>query len=290
MPIRLLLADDSITIHKVVNLTFASEDVTIESVTQGDVAIDRARQMMPDIVLADVFMPGRNGYEVCAAIKGDPRLTGTPVVLLVGTFEPFDELEASRVKCDAYLTKPFDTSELIEIVHSLVQNRQSEDVAEPAALTQTEQVAPRPREGVGAAMVLPGLVSSKTRESFLGSDRILDLFDPSLFEAKTAVLTQPAIAEPAEVSRASAPAAAEENKLRESPTAPHVIPFPGTRSGGSDSFPVALSDEVVDMIVERVVKRMSQEIVREIAWEVVPELSQIMIRQYIDELKTPRKV
>jgi hypothetical protein len=92
-----------------------------------------------------------------------------------------------------------------------------------------------------------------------------------------------------EAATCEVPAASEESKLRDASAAPHVIPFPGTRGGGAESYPIALTDEIIDMIVEKVVKRMSQEVVREIAWEVVPELSQIMIRQYIDELKAPHK-
>jgi CheY-like chemotaxis protein len=290
MPIKLLLADDSITIHKVVNLTFAAEDVSIESVTQGDVAIERARETRPDIILADVFMPGRNGYEVCAAIKADPQLAETPVVLLVGTFEPFDELEASRAKCDAYLTKPFDTSELIEIVHSLVEQRGGEEQeAESASLLEEAKAARGLAEGAGAPLNAAGLVSDKTRESFLGSNHILDLFDPSVLQAQAPIPAQTAPADPVEAGNCGGSSSAEESKLRGSTTAPHVIPFPGMRGGGSEPFPIALTDEVVDMIVEKVVKRMSQDVVREIAWEVVPELSQIMIRQYIDELKAPHK-
>ena len=289
MPIKLLLADDSITIHKVVQLTFAAEDVAIDAVTQGDAAIERARETRPDIILADVFMPGRNGYEVCTAIKEDPKLAGTPVVLLVGTFEPFDEMAASKAKCDAYLTKPFDTAELIDIVRSLVdqQNGGGHEAKANVRQEDEKEVLDLPEAAV-ASTTLAGLVSDKTRESFLGSNRILDLFDSSLLQQTATV---PAEAHPDDLSEtaAGAPASTEENKLRDSASAPHVIPFPGTRSGGSESFPIALTDEVMDMIAEKVVRRMSQDVVREIAWEVVPELSQIMIGQYLDELKAPKK-
>ena len=87
----LLLADDSVTIQKVVGISFANEDVRIVTVDNGDDAVARAREIKPDIVLADVVMPGKSGYDVCAAIKGDPELRGTPVLLLTGTFETFDE-------------------------------------------------------------------------------------------------------------------------------------------------------------------------------------------------------
>ena len=93
----LLLADDSVTIQKVVNISFASEDVTLVTVDNGDDAVERAKETRPDLVLADVVMPGKSGYEVCEAIKADPDLCHIPVLLLTGTFEAFDEEHANRV-------------------------------------------------------------------------------------------------------------------------------------------------------------------------------------------------
>ena len=123
MTLKLLVADDSVTIQKIINLAFNAEDAVVESVSSGDAAMDAVRVFKPDVILADVFMPGCNGYEVCERIKRDPELQNIPVILLVGTFEPFDEPEASRVRCDAHLSKPFDTSELIETVRSLVGDK-----------------------------------------------------------------------------------------------------------------------------------------------------------------------
>ncbi len=82
MPKTILLADDSVTIQKVVAISFASEDVTVLTVDNGDDAIAKAREIRPDIVLADVVMPGKNGYEVCEAFKADPGLRHIPVLLL----------------------------------------------------------------------------------------------------------------------------------------------------------------------------------------------------------------
>ncbi|MGA2264047.1 MAG: response regulator [Acidobacteriota bacterium] len=281
MATRLLLADDSITIHKVVSLTFAAEDVLIESVTNGHLAVEKARAGRPDIVLADVSMPGLNGYEVCAAIKSDPELASTPVVLLVGAFEPFDEREASRLKCDAYLTKPFDTSELIQIVRKLVKQHRS---AQASVESSIPRVQPQVVSAVvgGATLDMPavGLISERTRKSFLGANRILELFDlPATEPERASELTAPA----------GRPAEEEVREQPQSP-APAVIPFPGTTEiGPSDPSPITLTEKTIDRIVERVVNRMSREIVREIAWEVVPQLSEIMIRQYLDELRSARK-
>jgi CheY-like chemotaxis protein len=284
MGTKLLLADDSVTIQKVVGLTFAEEDVTIESVTDGNLAIDRVRETKPDIVLADIFMPGRNGYEVCAAIKADSRLADIPVVLLVGTFEPFDEEEAARVKCDAYLTKPFDTSELILLVHDLVEKRSTLTAATPFPPIEAKASAVEVGNPARAAATI--LVSERARASFLGENRILDLFEFAPPEPDAAA---PAETEPAASLCVKEAGAGESAEEPQEAVPSQVIPFPGMRGPGSDRLPITLSEEMMDSIVEKVIKRMSQEVVREIAWEVVPELSEIMIRQYLDELRATGK-
>jgi CheY-like chemotaxis protein len=117
---RILLADDSITIQKVVNLTFADEGIEVVAVSNGDQAERRLADVQPDLVLADIFMPGKNGYELCEAIKESAQYHHIPVVLLVGAFEPFDQAEARRVKADAHLTKPFESRTLVDTVRRLI--------------------------------------------------------------------------------------------------------------------------------------------------------------------------
>src|SRR5438128_783777 len=117
---RILLADDSITIQKVVNLTFADEGIEVIAVSNGDQAERRLADVQPDLVLADIFMPGKNGYELCEAIKESGQYHHIPVVLLVGAFEPFDQVEARRVKADAHLTKPFESRTLVDTVRKLI--------------------------------------------------------------------------------------------------------------------------------------------------------------------------
>lgn len=105
----LLLADDSITIQKIVALTFAEEGIEVIAVSDGAEAIEKLEETSPDVVLADVFMPRMNGYQVCEHIKQTERLRHIPVMLMVGSFEPFDEVEARRVGADDILTKPFQS-------------------------------------------------------------------------------------------------------------------------------------------------------------------------------------
>ena len=127
----LLLADDSVTIQKVVNLTFADEGIEVITVGDGDAAIERISQSTPDVVLADVHMPGLNGYQICEIVRENPVTKHLPVVLLVGSFEPFDENEAARVGANAFLTKPFQSiRQLVSQVTDLIN-------ASPAATEET---------------------------------------------------------------------------------------------------------------------------------------------------------
>jgi CheY-like chemotaxis protein len=131
---KLLLADDSATIQKVIDLTFADEGVRVVAVGNGQEAIDKLLEVEPDIVLADVFMPSPNGYEVCEYVKTNEKLKHIPVVLLVGSFEPFDEAEARRVGADDILTKPFQSiRRLIDRVGALVTSPPPVEKERPTA-------------------------------------------------------------------------------------------------------------------------------------------------------------
>jgi CheY-like chemotaxis protein len=145
MPKTLLLADDSVTIQKVVGISFANEDVRIVTVDNGDDAVKKAKEIRPDIVLADVVMPGKSGYEVCEALKGDPALAHIPVLLLTGTFETFDEDKASRVGADGHITKPFEAQALVELVNARLES------AAPPAKSAAAKSAPAPAAKAAAA-------------------------------------------------------------------------------------------------------------------------------------------
>jgi CheY-like chemotaxis protein len=130
---KLLLADDSITIQKVVNLTFADEGIEVIPVGDGDSAMRKFDEFMPDLVMADVNMPGLTGYEVCRIIKNTEETRHIPVILLVGSFEPFDEEEAKSVGADDFLTKPFQSiRQLVNKVTDLLNQKQSVSEESPA--------------------------------------------------------------------------------------------------------------------------------------------------------------
>jgi len=132
---KLLLADDSVTIQKVVNLTFADEGIEVITVGDGDAAMQKFVEDTPDLVMADVNMPGLDGYRICEMIKQDDKTKQIPVILLVGSFEPFDEDEARRVGADDYLTKPFQSiRQLINKVSNLLDAQETTDFTEESAV------------------------------------------------------------------------------------------------------------------------------------------------------------
>lgn len=122
---RILLADDSITIQKVVELTFSDGDYQIVAANNGSKAIQKLAEWRPDIILSDIIMPEKNGYEVCEYVKSHPEYRDIPVILLTGTFEPFDPDRAEKAGCDAVVTKPFESQSLIHKVEELIAQRRS---------------------------------------------------------------------------------------------------------------------------------------------------------------------
>ena len=123
MPHTLLLADDSVTIQRVIELTFADEDIRVVAVSDGDQAIARIDTELPDIVLVDIGMPGKSGYEVAEHVKQSPVLKHIPVLLLTGAFEPVDEARARAVGCDGVLVKPFEPQMVISRVRDLLAGK-----------------------------------------------------------------------------------------------------------------------------------------------------------------------
>jgi CheY-like chemotaxis protein len=132
----ILLADDSVTIRKIVELTFSDTDIRVCSVASGQEAIDRLPELRPDLVLADVVMPGPSGYELCRAIKTSDR--PVPVLLLAGTFEPFDADQARESGSDGHVTKPFDSRQLVLRVEELLSRPAPQAVPHEAESTHDE--------------------------------------------------------------------------------------------------------------------------------------------------------
>jgi CheY-like chemotaxis protein len=148
----LLLADDSATIQRVVELTFANEDIDVVTVGDGTRAIEVIERDRPDIVLADVSMPGRDGYEVASFVRSDPARDRIPVVLLTGAFEPLDESRCETIGRHEVLVKPFEPRQVIAKVRELLDLPSADVPDAPAAFAGAEAlVADSPDAAVTGA-------------------------------------------------------------------------------------------------------------------------------------------
>jgi CheY-like chemotaxis protein len=144
---KLLLADDSVTIQRVIELTFADEDVDVTTVGDGQLAIERLDTDRFDIVLADVDMPKRDGYEVAAYVKSRPKLAHIPVVLLTGAFEPIDQARADAAGSSDVLAKPFEPQMVINRVKELLGKKAEDDSQNrigPVSVPTAPAMQPRP--------------------------------------------------------------------------------------------------------------------------------------------------
>jgi CheY-like chemotaxis protein len=299
---KLLLADDSVTIQRVIELTFADEDVEVLAVGDGQQAIDRVQAERPDIVLADVGMPERDGYEVTAFIKGNPQLAHIPVLLLTGAFEPIDEARAKAVGCDGVLVKPFEPQMVISRVRDLLAGNRTEE--------QSKRPAPGPAP-------VPHHVKSEQAEPASGAEpgsgsleEYFDRLDAALASkmapafAATVPASPPLVVSPRQAPAASA--AQEERRVADPVRPRETSPQPAAATNvwqppalqdafaallaaeqGQAIAPVAPrldspSNELIDEIARRVIARMGDDSMR----TAVLDAAERLVREEIERIKS----
>jgi len=250
----ILLADDSVTIQKVVELTFLDEDFEVITLGDGSEAISRLETTAPDLVIADVHMPGADGYEVAAAAR---RLRpGTPVLLLVGTFEVYDEERAAEAGASGHLKKPFDSQELLRRAQELIGAGTSRP-DEAAGEEPVFEMAPEEPEAEFASAPAEG------------GDGLATAFEPAPdleipdVPAASATVSVPTV-EPAPLPAAPAP----------------------ERAAAAPAGNGALSEADVERIAHRVAELIGDSVVRDVAWEVVPDLAEVLLKERIRELES----
>jgi CheY-like chemotaxis protein len=314
-----LLADDSVTIQRVIELTFADEDIRVTAVGDGQQAIDRIAAEPPDIVLADVGMPGRDGYEVARFIKDDPRLSHIPVLLLTGAFEPVDEARARQVRCDGVLAKPFEPQLLIARVKELL--RRPAAVAVPTAAGEPVEGNLPPADDdlvLDARQMLEG-APPRSLDAEGSLDDYFDRLDQAFANlAGTAAPHRDPLPRPAadlswapdEIRASSWPLADTVGPARErrAPAAPATASAAGLMSlPMADAFSALLqaestedpraadrtsvfvqgrpegSDAALDAIVERVIERLGLQQGQVAA--LVSEIAERLVREEIERLK-----
>jgi CheY-like chemotaxis protein len=258
----LLLADHSATIRRVVELTFAKEDVRVVAVSDGEQAIEQLEAGAADIVLAEAGMPGRNGYEVARYVKQSPRLSHIPVLLLVGAFEPVDRVQAEEAGCAGFLAKPFEPQLVISRVRELLA---------------TSRSAPAPVD--------------KSIDNTARAEELDQYFD-RLDAAFASRLNASGRAAPASGEAGGAPAADETGAglpaLADAFAALLAADREETAPGGRASA-APVSDDLVERVARRVLAHLSENVVRETVAAVVAETAERLVREEIERIKAAIK-
>jgi CheY-like chemotaxis protein len=308
---RLLLADDSVTIQKVIELTFADEHIEVVAVSDGAAAVARLKTEPFDIVLADAGMPGVNGFDVATFVRNRPA-GRIPVILLTGAFDPVDESRVAAVGASAVLAKPFEPQVLVSKVRALLKSgpvaASITPPAVPADAAPAADVLLNAPAAAGDAAPSVDDYFERLDRAFAGLNVPLEPRDPLKPSASrthanvhAAARTAPAAPEPPAPPATEAPMSSPASS-----DSPH--PESGTgeaaKSGLAGTFatllaveqgelpPSALTPpavgaeaELVDRIARRVVEQISDRAVREMAADIVSRTAERLVREEIDRIK-----
>jgi DNA-binding response OmpR family regulator len=294
----LLLADGSVTIQRVIELTFAHEDIRVMTVGDGRRALQLLETEQPDVVLLDVDLPEMDGYALAAHMRRSPRLKQVPVLLLAGAFEPVDQERARDVGSDGVILKPFEPQIVVTRVKELIEQRdrgaaprgvdapaqgmaapapRAASVAEPSAdqpkATRPEsaflRVAPRERETGRQGAETPAVVES------------LELPAGPVWEAPAGVVPAPLPfnAAPAPLPPVATPTAVPPRVTLANAFTALLAAEQSAQPAGAPAPP--LSEASIEDAVRRVLVRMTDDLVRRI----VLDTAERLIREEIERIK-----
>ena len=245
---RILLADDSAITRKVVELAFIGPNYHVSSVAEATASAERLAAEDPDLVLIATAMPQGAGYDLCATIRKNPKTAWIPLILIAGSFEPFDEPRARAAGAGGHLRKPFQTKELVSLVERLIHEHPRPGAPRqpaPAAAPRPFSPAAIPRQSVprhqAEGMAAPG-------------------------PARSTVIS---VAEPPVPAAAPAPSAA-------------IAPVAAAAAPPAVPHATAASQEAA---ARDAINAIAEKVVREVAWEVIPDLAEAIIRRRIRELE-----
>ena len=307
MPATLLAVDDSVTMRKVLEMTFAGEDFRVVTADSADAALAKLKSENPSLVLSDITLPGKNGYDLCTAIKRDSP--GLPVLLLSSKLSPYDKSRGQAANANDFIDKPFDTQKLIDKVNALLSGQKrtmqgppkptATPYRAPAALNATlvGQGAPPLRpQAVKPAMATPARSAAPT-----------NLRSTADFSARP--IQSPAPRAPAPPARSpqvspipgmvkpkpAAPSATKPKSPPPAPTAPAAVA--PARAASAPQTPVAAAAQAATGDIETKLNNLgltkeqvagvlalSNEIVERVVWEVVPVLAETMIKEELKRL------
>ena len=267
---RLLLADDSASVQRIIELTFVDENIDVVAVGGGRAAIEDIKRQPPDIVLADTRMPDGDGYEVADFVRTNPELSRIPVVLLTGAFDPVDSVRAQEVASRGVLVKPFEAQQVIGTVRDLLGAAGSSPAsAVPAPPLAT---AAPPAAGAFQASAGPAAPIEQWPQASAGVPRA---------PVPPPVETDVAFPAPGPVLVAEGSVLADAFAALLAAEQDSASPGSGAAGGRATSRRYTLPDEVVSDLVERVAGHLTDTYIRDRATGIVSEVAERLVHDEI---------
>lgn len=280
---KLLLADDSITIQKVIELILAEEEFEIKSVNNGEEALALIPSYRPDIILADIEMPKMNGYQLCEKIKQNPSTGNIPVILLTGAFEPLDEELAKHVKADDFIIKPFESQDLISKINAALTISAVAE-AEPAeGILEAEAIGIEEMPAEEDLWAMEELTESKEISALpaeegiaAGAEELIELAEEAEVEAEAAIFEEPA------------PSFAEKARVADIRTAMPETALP-SKNEMKAIFEKTVQERMASLVSSLDIKEavitalipLIKDSVEKILWEVTPDLVERMLKEML---------
>ena len=252
---KILVAEDSATMRKVLQMTFDGENAEVTTVDNGDDALQLARQVLPDLIIADASMDGLDGYGIAEAIHGDATLGGIPVLVMASQQVPYDEDRGMSAGVADHIVKPFDTQALIDKAATLAGG--------------VDAVFEKPSEHPDPVVTM----SSVPVDALSSIPAAATGGPPPLPPIPSAPVASPVSSVPA-AQPSSVPVA----------TARSVTPTNGGGAAIDPSIGARLAELGLDEAQVQGVLRLSAEVVERVVWEVVPDLAETLIREEIRRL------
>lgn len=269
MAVNILVADDSVTMRRILELTFQGEDARVTTVESGEAAVRKATELNPDIVFADLSISGMDGYAIASAIKTSPGLERTAVVVMASQKHPYDEDKGRASGVDDHILKPFDTQHVIDRVKQVLSK----------ARVMPASAGARP----AAAPAVPAAAAK------IGTKTIAFGKPPAAANAPMAPPMAAAAPPRPQVAAggpayAAGPAAAVAPAMAAAKQQPAIAPVASAVAVASSDLEHKLNG--LGLTAEQVaaVLSLSREVVERVVWEVVPDLAETIIKEEIRRL------
>jgi len=321
MGARILVADDSVTIQKVVELTLSRENVELVQARSGDEAMRKAREVKPDLMLIDHSMPGHSGQELCGAVRQDPQLKDVPIILMAGVSGNVDEAEARQAGATDVVIKPFESQFLLGKVKQLLLGAPAAVAEEAAAPRLQEEVAVETgetpfvlesQEMMTEEIKIPAGVTGEEAPLEIvtegPSEESIPTYDLSSTEgaelSMEQVLHQDAQPSPAperelaieDMAAAVGFGTSTTKTVEEKPADPVPRPVPIQEALAAPVGPVSVPPDMVETLARQVSEQVATHIVQELRadllqrierllWEVVPDLAEQLLTQEIQRIR-----